>query len=209
MAGRGKVWRGEVWRGMARQGEARFLGTGGRMIETVECKITGLSALLMHAYPLVPVEAIEKKTPEQQAEFSAYRHPETRELYLPAIALQRALVAGAAYSKGKGRANLVKPTAACLQIDGEYLRLGTKEYTIDSRPVVIPATKGRVLRHRPRIDRWSVTFTLSYDDTLLSAKQVRQIVDDTGKNVGVLDFRPEKKGPFGRFIVDAWRDGGN
>ena len=174
------------------------------MTRTIDCTITGLSALLMHAYPMVPVEALEKKTPEEQAEHAAYRVPGTRELYLPAIALQRALIGGAAYSKGKGRATLAKVTAACLLIEGEYLGLSTTEYAIDSRPVVIPATKGRVLRHRPRIDKWSVTFTLSYDDSLLSAKQVRQIVDDTGKNVGVLEFRPEKKGPFGRFIVDKW-----
>ena len=174
------------------------------MTRTIDCTITGLSALLMLAYPMVPIEALEKKTSEEQAEHAAYRVPGTRELYLPAIALQRALIGGAAYSKGKGRATLAKVAAACLLIEGEYLGLATTEYAIDSRPVVIPATKGRVLRHRPRIDKWSVTFTLSYDDSLLSAKQVRQIVDDTGKNVGVLEFRPEKKGPFGRFVVDKW-----
>ena len=157
----------------------------------------------MHAYPLVPVEALEKKTPEEQAEHAAYRE-KSGQLYIPSTALQRALVGGAAYSKGKGRASLQKPAAACLLIDEIYLWLGTNTYEIDVRPVVIPATKGRVLRYRPRIDKWGTTFHLNYDDTLLSAKQVRQIVDDTGKNVGLLDFRPEKKGPFGRFIVDRW-----
>jgi len=29
-------------------------------------------------------------------------------------------------------------------------------------------------------------------------------VDDTGQRVGLLDFRPEKKGPFGRFVVTRW-----
>jgi len=178
------------------------------MIERVRVKITGLSPLLMHAYPLVPVEALEKKTPEEQAELAAYRDtspgPTQGQLYLPAAAMQRALVAGAAYSKGKGRASLQKPAAACLLIDLPYLWLRQSAYEIDVRPVVIPATKGRVLRYRPRLDRWATEFSLTFDDTLLSAKQVRQIVDDTGKNVGVLDFRPEKKGPFGRFIVDTW-----
>jgi hypothetical protein len=174
------------------------------MIQTIECKITGLSPLLMHAYPLVPVEALEKKTGPEQAEIAAYRDPESRRLYIPQMAMQRALIAGAAYSKGKGRASLQKPAAACLLIEQPYLWIGTSDYAVDVRPVVIPATKGRVLRYRPRVDKWATTFRLNYDDTLLSAKQVRQIVDDTGKNVGVLDFRPEKKGPFGRFIVDSW-----
>lgn len=175
------------------------------MTQTIRCKITGLSPILMHAYPLAPVEALEKKTPEEQAEVAAYRIPgDHKELYIPGTALQRALVAGAAFSKGKGRATLAKPAAACLLVQEQYLGLGTNKYELDARAVVMPATKGRVVRYRPRLDEWSVAFTLQYDDTLLSAKQVRAIVDDTGKNVGVLDFRPEKKGPFGRFVVTAW-----
>lgn len=175
------------------------------MTKTVNVTIQHLSPLLMHAYPMVPIEAVEKRTTEEQAELAAYRIPgDSRELYVPGVALQRALVAGAAYSKGKGRASLAKPAAACLLVTKEYIGLGTTEYKIDSRPVVIPATKGRILRHRPRLDEWKLSFELSYDDTLLSAAQVRQIVDDTGKNVGLLDFRPEKKGPFGRFVVIEW-----
>ena len=107
---------------------------------------------MMHAYPLIPIEALEKKTPEEQAELAAYRVPKTRELCIPSTAMQRALVGGAAYSKGKGRASLQKPAAACLLVTEAYLLLGTDKYEIDTRPVVIPATKGRVLRHRPRLD---------------------------------------------------------
>jgi len=174
-------------------------------IKSIECRIEGISPLLMHAYPMVPIEALEKKTLQEQAEYSAYRIPGSRELYIPGTALQRALVGGASYSKGKGRGSLAKPAAACLLVNSEYLGLGMEEYEIDSRPVVIPATKGRVLRHRPRLSKWGVNFTLEYDDTLLTPDQVRKIVDDTGKNVGLLDFRPEKKGPFGRFQVVLWK----
>lgn len=180
------------------------------MTKTITVKITGLSPLLMHAYPLVPIESLEKKTPEVQAEHAAYRIPEgvdhAGELFIPSTALQRALVGGAAYSKGKGRASLQKPAAACLLVEDIYLLLNQTKYEIDARPVVIPATKGRIVRYRPRLDKWEAAFTLNYDDSLLSAKQVRQIVDDTGRNVGLLDFRPEKKGPFGRFIVNSWQD---
>jgi hypothetical protein len=174
------------------------------VIKTASVTISGISPLLMHSYPLTPIEAIEKKTKEEQAEFASYRVPETKELYVPGVAMQRALVAGAAYSKGKGRASLAKPAAACLLIAQQYLGLGVSEFIIDARPVVIPATKGRVVRYRPRLDTWSISFELSYDDTLMTATQVRQIVDDTGKHVGILDFRPEKKGPFGRFVVTSW-----
>jgi hypothetical protein len=174
------------------------------MIKKVEVSIEGISALLMHSFPLQPIEAIEKKTPQEQAEIAAYRDPATRELYVPATAVQRAIVSAASFSKGKGRQTLQRPVAACVMVYPERIGLMKTEYTIDTRPVVVPATKGRVLRHRPRLDKWLLSFQVEYDDTLLTETQLRRIIDDMGSRVGLLDFRPEKKGPFGRCMVVRW-----
>lgn len=170
----------------------------------INVTLEGVSPLLMHAFPMVAIEALEKKTPEEQAEFAAYRDPLTGELYIPGINVQRALIAAATYSKGKGRGSLQKSAAACLQVSPERLSTSQKTYTVDSRPVVVPATKGRVMRHRPKLDQWKISFQIEFDDTLLKATEVRRIVDDMGQRVGLLDFRPEKKGPFGRCIVTKW-----
>ena len=177
-------------------------------MKSIQVEITGESPILMHAFPLVPLEnpPIEKRSPAEQAEISAYRIPGKKTLYLPGTALQRCFVGAAAYSKGKGRASLQKQTAACLLIPEEYLSLGTEDYEIDSRAVVIAATKGRIVRHRPKITNWRCSFTIQYDESLLKASEVRNIVDDAGARVGVLDFRPEKKGPFGRFKVTSWKE---
>jgi len=171
----------------------------------INCTIKGISPLLMHAFPMQPIEAIEKKSPEEQAECSAYRNSSDGYLYIPGIAIQRALVASATYSKGKGRGSLQKPVAACVVINPEHCDLGVKKYIIDSRPVVIAATKGRIIRHRPRLDEWEVDFEIEFDDSLLTETQMRRIVDDAGSRVGLLDFRPERKGPFGRFMVIDWK----
>jgi hypothetical protein len=176
------------------------------MSMSIEVEIKGISPLLMHAFPMVPVEAIERKDAQDQAELSAYRDPEGV-LFIPAVCLQRALVNGATFSKGKGRSSLQKNVAACVFVTPERLSLGAKKFEIDSRPVVIAATKGRIIRHRPRLDAWAVKFTLEYDETLLDEKQMRRIVDDTGSRVGLLDFRPQKNGPFGRFMVTEWHNG--
>lgn len=170
----------------------------------VQVTLKGISPLLMHRYPLEPVEAIDKLKPVEQAEISAYRDPQTGELYMPAVAVQRALVNGATYSKGKGRASLQKPVSACVFVTPERLPLGTKEFEVDSRPVVMPSTKGRILRHRPRLDEWSCSFDLEFDPTLLTEDQMRRIVDDTCSRGGFLDFRPEKKGSYGRAMVTEW-----
>lgn len=173
------------------------------MIKQVKVKISSITPLLMHRFPTEPVEAIEKKSKEEQADLAAYRM-ETGELFIPSIAIQRALVQGAAYSKGKGRGSLKKQAAACILVFPEHVLLGTQEYVIDSRAVVVPATRGRIMRHRPRFDEWSVAFEVEYDDVLISEKQLRQIIDDAGLRVGLLDFRPERNGSFGRYKVSGW-----
>ena len=165
--------------------------------------IQGKSALLMHAFPMTEIKGLEKKTPKEQAEFAAYRDDKGR-LYFPAVNVGRSIVAGATYSKGRGKGTLQKPVAACLLVSPERLDLGTKDYQIDSRPVVIKATKGRILRHRPRIEDWRLSFEVEFDDELLSENQLRQCIDDAGSRVGIGDFRPECKGPFGRFNVVNW-----
>jgi hypothetical protein len=176
-------------------------------MKKISCKVKGISGLLMHAFPMVPIEnpPIEKRSPEEQAELAAYRDPDTRGLYVPGLAIQRSFIAAAAFSKGKGRASLQKQAAACLFVFPDRVPLGVKDYALDARPIVVPATRGRVIRYRPRLDAWAIAFEIEYDESLLTERQVRQIVDDAGSRVGLLDFRPEKKGPFGRFIVTEWK----
>lgn len=176
------------------------------MIKRINVKVKDVTPLLMNRFPYEPIEAIEKKSIEEQAEIAAYRDPDTKLLYVPGIALQSCFINAAIYSKGKGRASLQKPVAACVMVFPERISLGVKDYAIDSRPVVNPTTRGRIMKHRPRLDNWQLKFEIEYDDALLTETQLRRIVDDAGQRVGLLDFRPAKKGWFGRFIVVEWKD---
>lgn len=176
-------------------------------LQSIKVTLKGTTPLLMHAYPIAPIPALEKKTKEEQAEYAAYRDTD-KYLYVPGIAVQRALIGAATYSKakGKGRASLQKPAAACLMVLPERISLGTKNYEIDSRRVVVPATKGAVVRHRPMVKDWRITFTLEFDDHLITEPELRTIVDDMGTRVGLLDFRPAKNGSYGRSIVTEWKN---
>ena len=118
--------------------------------------------------------------------------------------MHRCLINGGGYVKHKGRAMCGRVVAACCFITPEYLTLGTEKYEVDRRAVVVPATKGRIVRCRPRLDDWGIKFVLEWDNTLLSTVQMREILDCAGSRVGLLDFRPEKKGPYGRFRVDGF-----
>lgn len=171
----------------------------------IEVSIKGISPILMNSFPLSGTpDGFSKWDLARQAEFVAYRTQEG-ELYIPGINIQRCFVSGATYSKGKGRASLQKPVAACVLVTPEYCLLGTKEFKVDARSVVIPATKGRIVRARPRLDTWQVSFLVEYDDVLLKEEELRKVIDESGSRVGLLDFRPEHKGPFGRFIVIEWK----
>jgi hypothetical protein len=179
-----------------------FFERGYRMA-LVDVVITGKSELLMHRFPLDPVAGIDKLTKEEQCEIAAYRDPEGK-LYFPGSNLQRALMQGGAYTK-KGRSNLSKIVSASVFVSPEYLITTPQEYHIDSRSVVIKATQGRIVRHRPALPiGWAIKCQIEYDETLLSAAELRKIVDDTGRLVGIGDYRPATKGPFGRFDVTSW-----
>jgi len=167
--------------------------------------LKGISPLLMHAFPMTPIEAIEKKSPEEQARLSEYRSPDGM-LFIPGVAIQRTLVNAATYSKGKGRGSLVKIAAACLMVTPEINIIDPQKYVVDARPIVNPTTRGRTMRFRPRFDSWQVSFRLDWDENLMTEAQVRRIVDDGGSRVGLLDFRPACKGPFGRFMVTEWKE---
>ena len=72
-------------------------------------------------------------------------------------------------------------------------------------PIFIPSTGGRIMKHRARLDEWSVVFTLDIDETIFDEKFTRQLVDDAGQKVGLGDFRPDRKGLFGKFKVIKWK----
>lgn len=176
------------------------------MNKQIEVTIVGTSPLLMNARPMDETpKGFEKRPAEEQAARAEYRDVESGQLYIPAENIQRCLVSSGSYSKGKGKATLKKLIAACVLVSPQRLLLGVSDYDVDSRYVVVKATGGRILRHRPKINSWKVTMTVEYDDGLVSAKELREVFDNAGKLVGVLDFRPECLGPFGRFIVTHWK----
>jgi len=146
-------------------------------------------------------------TPREQATRTAYRDPTTGELYVPGPNLFAALVeAGRFHKVGRVKVTTQKSSLvpAGLVVTDLMVPLATKEFEVDSRRVRIPATGGCIMRHRARVDTWKATFTLDVDETVFSSQFVRVLLDDCGKKVGLGDFRPSTRGPFGRFVVSGW-----
>jgi hypothetical protein len=78
------------------------------------------------------------------------------------------------------------------------------DYEIDRRPVTIPATKGRVMRYRPRFDQWTAPIRLRINDSILDEDLVRKLLIEGTEQIGIGDFRPEKGGPFGCSHLVHW-----
>lgn len=81
---------------------------------------------------------------------------------------------------------------------------GKVGWEVDSRSVVIPATRGRVMCHRPRFDAWKISFSIETDDTMFDEKITRALVENLCTKIGLGDFRPDRKGPFGRSMIVDW-----
>ena len=129
-------------------------------------------------------------------------------LIIPQPNLLRCLIDGGQYHKA-GKSQITTQAKSMLFgvfdiTEAEIPILHEQTWTVDTRAVVIPATKGRILTHRPMFHTWALVFTASLDTSVVPEKLMRAIVDDAGNRVGLGDFRPARKGPYGRFRVDAW-----
>lgn len=149
-----------------------------------------------------------KGTPREQAEPKAYKLSDGT-LCIPGVNIFASIIEAGKFMKiGKSKATTQKSSLvpAAMMLEEESCSFNTKEFEVDSRSVVIPATGGRVMAHRPRLDEWETSFTIDlFDEGLFSKDDVRILVDDAGRKVGLGDFRPARKGPFGRFVVVEWK----
>lgn len=183
----------------------------------IKVVIQGISPLLMNRFTeeaeikvsggTSPAHVGHKGTPREQAEPKAYRDGKGN-LYIPGPNIYASIIeAGKFHKHGKSKVTTSKTSlvpAGIFMLD-EVVPLNTKKFEVDSRSVVIPATGGRVMCHRPRLDEWQGTFHLEVDEQVFSEKFVRLLIDDAGKKIGVGDYRPARKGPFGRFVVKMWQ----
>lgn len=183
----------------------------------IHVTIEGISPLLMNRFNedaevkvssgISAVSIGTKGSPREQAAKKTYSDNEGN-LYIPGPNIFSCLIQAGKFRKnGKTKVTTTKSSLipAGMVLQEVVCPLGTKDFEVDSRSVVIPATGGRIMAHRPRLDDWRLSFTLEVDEAIFSAEFVRLLVDDAGCKVGLGDFRPDRKGPFGKFVVTAWK----
>lgn len=150
----------------------------------------------------------DKGTPLEIAQKKLYHSVDGQTLIIPQPNLLRCLVEGGRFHKsGKSQLTTAKSSIlyGALDIEGAEIPIQNKQpWRVDTRAVRIPSTGGRILAHRPMFDDWRLSFNVELDTSILGARLLRSIVDDAGKRIGLGDFRPQCKGPFGKFVVVQW-----
>ena len=187
----------------------------------IECFIEGVTPLLLHRATEESLtgstrqNTIEEKVdPRIVAGKCVYRIGDqaSGQLALPGAAFARMVreAGGAHKSKGSRKSLKYIVPSAVLVLDDlcglfeRDRRTPIVDFEIDSRPVTIPATKGRVMRYRARLNAWSCKVHIQLNEGIMGENILRQLWNEGLQQIGVGDFRPEKGGPFGTSHVVSW-----
>lgn len=147
--------------------------------------------------------------PEEEAASKAYRLP-TGELFIPTVMVFQAMIeAGKLLNDPDNpRRRISYKVAAALfppPVEGFTLLNGDgkaiTDYVIDVRRAVVQGSG--VQRARPRIEvPWSAEVEMTFDADLLTGEALYMVLATAGKQTGIMDYRPQKRGPYGRFQVE-------
>lgn len=185
-------------------------------MKTLKVTWKGVTTLIMHSCqcvnPLHPIArelkkytSKKKKTEEDLMKISdleweagAY-WKDGLGLYIPAECVEATIMNGAKANR-KG-ADIVKYcNVQDLYIPFDYGENLTKEELIADprhRDVrIMTVMRARILRTRPRFDKWSITFTMTYDEKKIDFDTIVNAMEYAGNYVGLCDSRPK----YGKFM---------
>ncbi len=177
-------------------------------MEKIKVGIEGLTPLLMNR--LVPEDLIKGPRPPKHYDFdecarrSAYitQVDGKQTLYIKSEAIFRCIINTAKFYK-TGRLRASRILAGSMRIEPDKIPLNSMNYEVDVRPVVIQ--KARVLRARAKVPKWKVLFDIVFDRaTIDDPTFIKEILNEAGMKSGLLDFRPERGGSFGTFVVNKF-----
>lgn len=194
-------------------------------MKTVEVTIKGINPLLIHRFGEAAEQAGNTRKKKAriiedtraEALKVANRNPATGTHYISPFAVQLAIAtAGTNHRQTGSRKSMTtvvqsavrvvtdSPDELTILVDDEPAT--DASIVVDARPVTIPATRGRIMRYRPKYERWTMRFMLEIDETLIDVSTVHMLLTEAGVQCGIGDFRPQRRGPFGTFRVTSWTE---
>lgn len=179
-------------------------------MKKIEVEIKGLTPYLMHRFGEEDADKksqkkIGKKDYEAEVEKALYQSPKG-EIYVPSTQIKGCLTEAGKQMRvvGKGKSTYSKLFGAFLLVEPDTIPMLNQKWITDARAVVIQ--RARIIRYRPKFTEWGLKFTIQIMDDGIDPSVVKEALDLGGNYVGIGDFRPQKKGSFGRFMVTSFNE---
>ena len=180
-------------------------------MKTINVEIEGTTPLLMNKYNVESELARQKgkrvtKTydPKEESFKSAYWSADKKNLIIPGEIIYACLLNASSFHK-IGRRSAKSILAGSIRVEPGEISLGTKDFIIDTRPVVIQ--RARVLKSRARLDKWKASFKIVYNENLIGDPEIiRVVLEEAGLRIGLMDFRPQKSGFYGCFKINKFTE---
>lgn len=180
-------------------------------MKKVKVEITGITALLQnkpeeYGFDNQWVEKTATTDYEKEALKKLYINLKGI-IYQPGCHIEAALIeAGKKIKvKGQGKATYSKLFGSMVSVCQEDVPHLIPKYEIFKKLVVIPSTKGRVMRYRPMFRKWKLQFYIEFEEEI-PKEVIKEGLEIAGKFVGIGDWRPQKKGKFGKFQVTSFKE---
>lgn len=155
-------------------------------------------------------QSSHQATPKEEAQKKLHLSKGGKPI-IPSPNLFKSIIEGGRFFKlGKSKITTLKSSLvpACVEIEELELPIQSKAgWEVDSRPVRVPTTGGVVIAHRPMFEQWALAFTLNLDEEMMSSQLLYEIIEAAGTRIGLGDFRPDRKGPFGKYRITQWKEG--
>ena len=148
----------------------------------------------------------KEETPKEIAKLKLYENE--GKLYQPSTHIKGALVEAGKDQKvvGKGKSTYSKIVGYAVEIEPYEIIHKKQDWSVHSVLAVNPSTRGRNLLHRPILKEWELDFEVVFDENQIPASILKEIFDRAGRFAGIGDWRPNKKGTFGKFQVISWKE---
>lgn len=185
-------------------------------MKTIQVTIKGISPLLMNRPDVESMMQQSKKrqsvgTPEEDFKKKQYR-TEKGLLYQPYTHLEGCLIESAKKFKvkGNGKATYSKIFGYCVSVEPFEIvhKLQPKGKVDHFITTAVRKDGGRIVTDRPMFRDWELEFAIEYDEEEVPIEVVKEVLDNGGRRVGIGDWRPAKKGKFGKFMVTKFKTGG-
>lgn len=117
-----------------------------------------------------------------------------------AIGIKHAIVEAARYVDGLSMSMLY----TTIFVRGDLLPIKYKKCVMREDVVRVGSFPNKTadLRYRPEYQEWSIEIDVEFSEHMLNANQVVNLAQLAGFHNGLCEWRPQKKGDFGRFEVE-------